>query len=257
MQNAKVRNCIPFSILPFPFCLFHFALPLTATDRVGLLGGTFNPIHLGHLRAAVEVQEAFRLTRIILIPSAAPPHKSVEGAVSARDRLEMVRLSVTEVPGFEVSDVELERSGPSYSADTLDHFRAVLPCGARMFFILGMDAFLEIDTWDRHLELFDKAPFIVMGRPGAGNLESHEAKQVIGHFLYQKVSKQYAGFSKSGESFYFKHPEKMPIYTINVSALDISSTKIRKLIREGRSIRFLVPDATARFIYSKGLYKTP
>ncbi len=220
------------------------------------MGGTFNPIHLGHLRTALEVKEIFRLTRIILIPSAVPPHKSAQGVVGAGDRLEMVRLAVADAAGFEVSEVELERSGPSYSVDTLDHFRSAAPDGARLFFIVGLDAFLEIDTWDRYLELFNQAPFIVMARPDAGNPEDPEGQRAIGEFLTDRVSDRYARFNGPEPPPHFTHPDKKPIYTVNVSGLDISSTKIRRLLRDRRSIRFLVPDGVVQFIHSKGLYTT-
>ncbi len=227
-----------------------------SADRIGLLGGTFNPIHLGHLRTVLEVKEIFELSRIILIPSAIPPHKSAEGIAGAEDRLEMVRIAVADVPGFEISQVELERSGPSYSVDTLNHFRSALPKGARLFFIVGLDAFLEIDTWEQYPALFEKAPFIVMGRPEAGNPEAPGGRQAIQTFLSGKVSDRYAYFSASGAPPHFIHPEKNPIYTANVSSLDISSTKIRQLLGQGRSIRFLVPDGVAHYIHTKGLYRT-
>lgn len=227
---------------------------LNPTDRVGLLGGTFNPIHLGHLRTALEVKEIFGLSRIILIPSAVPPHKSAEGVVSARDRLTMVRMAVANAPGFEVSEVELERSGPSYTVDTLDYFLSRAPQGGRLFFILGLDAFLEIDTWERYSALFEKAPFIVMARPRAGNPEKPEGTRTIRKFLSDHLSDRYRHVSGSDSPPHFTHPEKETIYTVNVSAIDISSTTIRRLLREGRSIRFLVPDDVADFIQSKGLY---
>lgn len=220
------------------------------------MGGTFNPIHLGHLRAALEVKEIFRLTRIILIPSAVPPHKSSRGVVSARDRLEMVRRAAADAPGFEVSEVELERSGPSYSVDTLDHFRSETPDGARLFFIVGMDAFLEIDTWNRYRALFKQAPFIVMARPDAGNPEDPEGRRRLQAFLTDNVSDRYAPFDGPDSPPHFTHPENEPVYTVNISGLAISSTNIRRLLREGRSIRFLVPDKVAQFIDAKGLYRT-
>ncbi len=230
------------------------AVHLNPMDRVGLLGGTFNPIHFGHLRTALEVKEMFDLTRIILIPSAVPPHKSAQGVVSAEDRLEMVRMAVADAPGFEISEVELERSGPSYSVDTLDHFRSALPEGARLFFIVGLDAFLEIDTWDRYSALFQKAPFIVMARPGAGDPADPEGLRTLQGFLSARVSDRYGRFNESGLPPHFVHPEKEPVYTATVSGLDISSTRIRRLLRQGRSIRFLVPDPVAAFIHTKGLY---
>ncbi len=198
----------------------------------------------------------FRLGRIIFIPSAVPPHKSAQGIVNAADRLEMVRLAVADTPGFDVSEVELARSGPSYSVDTLDHFRSTVSRDARLFFIVGLDAFLEIDTWDRYRTLFDQAPFIVMARPDAGNPEDPAGRQALHAFLSENVSDRYVLSEASEVPPHFIHPEKPPVYAASVSGLEISSTKIRRLLRAGRSIRFLVTDGVAHFIYSKGLYQS-
>ncbi|HSM73080.1 MAG TPA: nicotinate (nicotinamide) nucleotide adenylyltransferase, partial [Desulfobacterales bacterium] len=116
-------------------------------NRIGLFGGTFNPIHLGHLRSAQEVLEAFDLQRILLIPSALPPHKEPEFLANAADRLAMIRQATLGHTGLSVSDVEITRPGPSYTIDTVRFFKRSLPADTRLFLVVGLDAFLEIDSW--------------------------------------------------------------------------------------------------------------
>jgi len=134
--------------------------------RIGLFGGTFNPIHYGHLRASLEVKETFRLDKIYLIPSAIPPHKSPHGVVDAKDRFHMIQLAISDQSDLVVSDVELDRPGPSYSIDTVHHFQNMLPKDTRFYLILGTDAFYDIDTWKAYKDFFDLVPMIIMLRPG-------------------------------------------------------------------------------------------
>ncbi|MBU4209797.1 MAG: nicotinate (nicotinamide) nucleotide adenylyltransferase, partial [Proteobacteria bacterium] len=148
-------------------------------EHIGLFGGTFNPIHVGHLRAIQDVQNRFALDKCYLIPAALPPHKEPGDVVDAKYRLEMIRLAVSEysdrLNSVIISDVELKRSGPSYTVDTVNHFKSILPYNSRLYFILGIDAFLEIDTWKSYSDLFYLTAFIVMARPrgvdteGSGN----------------------------------------------------------------------------------------
>jgi nicotinate-nucleotide adenylyltransferase len=213
--------------------------------RLGLFGGTFNPIHIGHLRAAVEVSEAFALDRLLLIPSANPPHKSDHDMAGAKERLEMVRLAVEGMHGFEASNVELTRSGPSYTIKTLQYFQDHFGKESTIHFVVGQDAFSEITTWKSYLELFATAHFIVMTRPGSRlrNLESFIHTHISEDYQYDKTANRYA------------HPAWRSIFCLNVTRLDISATKIRELIRLGRSIRFLVPSRVDEFIKQKGLYQ--
>lgn len=213
--------------------------------RLGLFGGTFNPIHMGHLRAAVEVTEAFSLDRLLLIPSANPPHKSTDGMASARERLEMLRLAIEGVPFFEASDLELARTGPSYTIDTLRYFQNHFGRESTIHFVVGQDAFSEITTWKSFKQLFATAHFIVMARPGA-RLKSLE------DFIRTNISKDY---QYDGTSSLYSHPEWCSIFCHNVTHLDISATKIRECIQQGRSIRFLVPPQVEAFIKRKGLYR--
>jgi len=212
--------------------------------RLGLFGGTFNPIHLGHLRAAVEVREAFNLDRVLLIPSAHPPHKMADHVANAQDRLEMVRLAVQGEPSLEASDVELARPGLSYTIETLRYFQEEFGPENHIYFIVGQDAFSEITTWKSYQALFATAHFIVMTRPPS-RLRSLE------DLIHTRISAEYQYDAGSNR---YSHPRWHAIFCLNITHLDISATRIREWIRQGRSIRFLVPDAVHGFIKKKGLY---
>jgi nicotinate-nucleotide adenylyltransferase len=216
-----------------------------------LFGGTFNPIHLGHLRVAVEVKEGFELDRVYLIPSALPPHKMPGEVADAADRQMMLNLAVDETPGLNVSDVELKRLGPSYTIDTVHHFKRALPDDSLIYLVMGLDAFLEIDTWKSYEELLAQVPFIVMNRPMAFKAGQGSEREIIENFLKSRLSENYIFYHAQ---LYYKLEGKQPIYIHEVSSLDISSTKIRELIKKGQSIEFLVPPKVAEFITTKGLY---
>ncbi|MFH2219755.1 MAG: nicotinate-nucleotide adenylyltransferase [Pseudomonadota bacterium] len=219
--------------------------------KIGLFGGTFNPIHLGHIGAALEVKKVFALEKIYLIPSALPPHKEPRGVSDARDRMEMARLAVLNHPDFCVSDVELNRSGPSYTIDTVRHFKSILPDDADLHFILGLDAFLEIDTWKSYRDLFQLISFIVMTRPDRAYRDTAKMRQALAAFIESRMS---VGYRFSLTESCYVHNEKQPVYMIDVPPADISSTMIRKHVSEGRSVRAMVPESVADFITNRGLY---
>jgi nicotinate-nucleotide adenylyltransferase len=219
--------------------------------RIGLFGGTFNPIHLGHLRAAVEVREGFELDEVFLIPAALPPHKMPGEVVPAADRLHMLNLALEDISGLEVSDVELNRSGPSYTIDTVHHFKAKLPDKTRLHLIMGLDAFLEINTWKSYEELLAQIPLIVINRPKAGSSLDEDPWKIMDEYITSKLSADYA-YSPARSCYLAKN--KQPAYVFEVTALDISSTRIRRQINQGRSIEYLVPQKVVEFIRSKGIY---
>jgi nicotinate-nucleotide adenylyltransferase len=219
--------------------------------RFGLFGGTFNPVHQGHLRAALEVKEGFELEEIFLIPAALPPHKIPGEVVDAGDRLQMLNLALENTTGLSVSDVELKRSGPSYTIDTVNYFKNALPEKSQIYLVMGLDAFLEIDSWKSYDELLVKVPIIVINRPTTDSRLSSVGWEVMDDYLKSSISGDYK-FSEL-QSCYLAG-EKQPIYIFEVAALDISSTRIRSLIKEGRSIGYLVPRKVAKFINSRGLY---
>jgi nicotinate-nucleotide adenylyltransferase len=219
--------------------------------QIGLFGGTFNPIHLGHLRAAVEVKDGFALDEVFMIPAALPPHKMPGEVAAAADRLHMLNLALEDASGLKVSDVELNRSGPSYTIDTVHHFKELLPDETRMHLIMGLDAFLEIDTWKSYQELLTQMAIIVINRPNAGSRLSDVPWKVMDDFLTSKFAADYA-FSSSRSCYLAK--DKQPVYVFKVTALDISSTHIRQQISNRRSIEYLVPQKVAEFINAKGIY---
>src|SRR3972149_6883120 len=172
------------------------------SKRIGLFGGTFNPIHLGHLRGAEEIREVFNLEEIIFIPSSIPPHKVTEKVIEARHRLEMVKLATANNPYFSISDVELLRPGKSYSIDTLRYFRENQQ--DNLFFILGGDAFVEIETWKEFQNLFSLCHFIVMARPGSQENTSSSPipGALIPKFRYDPEKEVW--IHVSGHMLYFK-----------------------------------------------------
>lgn len=220
--------------------------------RIGLFGGTFNPIHTGHLRAALEVKEGFELDEMHLIPSAVPPHKDAGGVADAQNRLEMVRLAAGDQNWFVVSEVELQRRGPSYSVDTVAFYRKSLPVGSEIFLVIGADAFMDIHTWKSYHRLFSLVPFIVMVRPQAGASESVPAFQRVGRCLRHHVD---PGYSWQPRQQRFSHTSLQSVAITEVTRLHISATRIRELITAGRSIRYLVPDTVMTYIQQRGLYR--
>jgi nicotinate-nucleotide adenylyltransferase len=220
-------------------------------NGIGLFGGTFNPIHLGHLRVAQEVKQGFGLERIYFIPSAIPPHKGISDLAKAQDRYQMLAEAIYDNPGFVASDVELKREGRSYTIDTVRHFQSILEKDTPCYLIVGSDAFLEIDTWKDFRDLLDLIPLIVMKRPseipGSGDFYNR-----LGHYLRMSVTD---GYELSENCACFRHAAKQPIYLFDVTPLDISSTNIRILIQRGASAKYLIPDSVGKYIQTKGLYK--
>lgn len=219
--------------------------------QIGLFGGTYNPVHIGHLRAALEVREGFELDEVIMIPAALPPHKMPADVADAADRLQMLNQALEDSPGLTISDVELKRAGPSYTIDTVAHFKHSLPDQSRIYLIMGMDAFLEIDTWKSYADLLLQIPLIIINRPQSGSAAQDPGWKIMEKFLASKISRDYV-FSESRSCYRARN--RQPVYIFEVTSLDISSTRIRNLINQGRSIQYLVPSKVADFINSKGLY---
>ncbi|MDX1708117.1 MAG: nicotinate-nucleotide adenylyltransferase [Desulfobacterales bacterium] len=219
--------------------------------RIGLFGGTFNPIHRGHLQAASEVKRIFNLDHIFLIPAALPPHKRPVAVASADDRLAMIRLAIGDMSAITVSDVELQRSGPSYTIDTVYHFKSTQPDDARIFLIVGLDAFLEIDTWKSYRQLLEQIPMIIMGRPHRQHQTVDQGWKILQEYLTFKIAADYR-FSKTQKAFVSEG--RQPVYVCDVQALDISSTQIRQAVKQKQGIDNWVPAPVAEYINRKGLY---
>jgi len=207
------------------------------------LGGTFDPIHYGHLRLAEEVGEALELERVYLIPAAAPPHKEGRPITPFAARMRMVLLAVGESPLLECLDLEGQRQGLSYSIETLKELHRLFAPDPELYFILGMDAFYEIKTWHEYKGLFDYAHFVVIPRPGS-QTEKRES------FL----SSLDVGFRKERKGDQFTAPSGYRVLFREAMLMDISSTDIRKRVEEGKSIRFLVPEGVRHYIMKNGLY---
>jgi nicotinate-nucleotide adenylyltransferase len=225
---------------------------LTFVKKIGIFGGTFDPIHLGHLRAAVEIREGFALDAVYLIPSATPPHKTRSDISPPEDRLEMVRRGIGNTKGLRVSDIELKRQGPSYTIDTVCAFRKNLPSNVWLYLIMGLDAFLEISTWKSYEELLHLVPLIIINRPDPDGRLHTSINNAIDTLMARGELK---GYTCSMDSPCYTHCEKQPIFTFNVTALDIAASRIRETIRRGGAIDFLVPPGVADFIHEKRLYQ--
>ncbi len=212
--------------------------------KIGILGGTFNPIHLGHLRSAEEVREVFALDRIYFVPAAQPPHKSTRPLVAATHRLKMVELAVANNPFFIPSTIELERSGPSYSIDTIRRFRVDLPSSS-LFFILGLDAFREIHTWKEYTLIPSLCNLIVTSRPGISTPPVDQFLPVALQttLWYDPAIKMYHHISGHCLAFH------------EIQGLNISASQIRKIALQGRSLRYLVPSAVEAYIVEHTLYQ--
>jgi len=215
-------------------------------ERIGLLGGTFNPIHLGHLRAAEEVQEKFSLDTVLFIPSYIPPHKLTTEMAAPEDRLAMVRLAVRGRPCFAGSSIEIEARQTSYSIITLDKVKKAYP-EARLFFIVGVDAFLEIETWKSYRDVLEQCRFIVVSRPGH---HLDQAGKVLPEEYRDRILDA-RGPGRIDQRLILKHQ----VFLVDIRALDISSTEIRRRIRRGQPIKGLVPEAVEEYIKNKKLYQ--
>lgn len=196
-------------------------------ERIGIYGGTFNPIHNGHLHLAREIQEALQFDRIIFIPAKIPPHKDATDLASGKDRMEMVRLAVEDFPGAMVSDIELKSHGKSYTVYTMEKLGALLP-DSEFTLMMGADMLLTFDKWFRWQDILQMARLAAVAR-GAGELET--------------LRKKAAELSPEGR-----------IDVIEAPPLPMSSTDIREQIREGGGVSHLLPEAVLRYIRKAGLY---
>lgn len=212
--------------------------------KIGLFGGTFDPIHWGHLRSAEEVSETFGLDRVYFIPASIPPHKRGQTTTPAEDRLQMVRRGVSGNSRFNVSTVEISRVGVSYSIDTIRAFNAKKLKGDSLYFIIGLDAFREIGTWKDFGDIFPLCNFIVTSRPG-----SKESDPLKGTGIAVKKLFCYDFKRKN-----YRHRSGTRILFIELTDIAISASEIRTLVKQGKSIRYLVPSAVERYIKRRSLY---
>jgi len=212
--------------------------------NIGILGGTFNPIHLGHLRAAEEIAEDFALDKVYLIPSGMPPHKLQAPIADFAHRFEMGRLASAISPLLDVWDIEGTRAGFSYSIETLKYFHKSFGGELDLFFIVGTDAFLDIGTWKEYQNLFKYASFVVINRPGFASKK-----------LMELVKSLNVGFQWYAKGKRFRHPSGTALFQKDITLMDISASSIREKVGRGKSIRFLVPEAVREYIEKTGLYR--
>ncbi|MCM8790403.1 MAG: nicotinate-nucleotide adenylyltransferase [Candidatus Omnitrophica bacterium] len=187
--------------------------------RIGILGGTFNPIHIGHLILAEEALAKLRLDKVVFVPTYIPPHKALEGNVKPEDRLKMTELAVADNAAFEVSDFEINSRKTSYSVDTLKEFRRRYGEDAQLYFITGSDLLKDLFSWKNVNDIFKMSKFIVANRPG---------------YPVQEVPKE--------------------VETVVITPIEVSSEDIRRRLKSGRSIRYLVPDKVREYIIANKLY---
>ena len=211
--------------------------------RIGLMGGTFNPIHMAHLRIAEEAREFCSLDRVLFIPVADPPHKPLAGEVPFEQRCEMVRLAIAGNPAFELSDIEGRRSGKSYSIDTITAFRNEHP-HAELYFIIGSDSFLELGLWRRYADIVCSCNLIVVERPGR---QVSDPLSALPADLQEILH-----YSPAGRRL--EHGAGTCVYFFAGCLLDISSSEIRRLAAAGQSIAYLVPSRVEEYIKEQRIY---
>ena len=203
----------------------------TSCKRIGVLGGTFNPIHNGHLEIAGAVRKAYRLDKVLFIPSGMPPHKTRTEVIGAEHRLAMVRRAISGEPYFEVSEMEINRSGYSYTVDTPGQLRQIYGPDCTIYFIIGADIIPELITWREASRVFSLCEFIAVLRPG------HTRQEFLTEI--EKLRTDY----------------KASINTADAQMPDISSTQIRELIKENKPITGLVPKCVEKYVIENRLYK--
>jgi len=217
------------------------------TQRLGILGGTFNPIHFGHLAAAEEVRDRLKLEKVIFIPSFLPPHKIDDDIASAVQRQEMVRLAIKGNIHFTVSDMEIRRGGRSYTIETIEALLQSHP-GAELHFLTGLDSFLEIRTWKDWDRLLTICSFVVLSRDG------YRFRDIAQLGFPDIPERELSALDAREKDQVVVTTGSSRIYLERVPFYDISSTDIRTRVRGGRSIKYHLPEAVEHYIIENKLY---
>ena len=197
-------------------------------QRLGIMGGTFDPIHYGHLLMAEEARQAFALDEVVFVPNGRPAHKKEYLVSAPEERYAMTLLATGSNPCFSTSRIEIERPGPSYTIDTLRGFREIYKDLDALYFITGADAVLEILTWHEYDQLVRECQFIAVTRPG---------------FVLERLP-------EIADAAFLDH-----VFYLPIPGLEISSTDLRKRVREGRSVKYLMPEPVEAYIKQQGLYR--
>ena len=216
--------------------------------RIGILGGTFDPVHVGHIDTAAAAHRALRLDRVLVVPSGSPPHRQTQPAASRFHRFAMTALAVNGISHLIASDLEIGESGPSYSYDTLARLHARGVERSQIFFITGADAFAEIATWSRYPDVLDMAHFAVVSRPG------HRAADVVASIpsLAARVRQATDGVGPQSVA-----AAQVSVVVVDAATPDVSSSEIRRRISAGESIEGLVPESVRAHIVQHRLYSQP
>lgn len=219
--------------------------------RIGILGGTLDPVHCGHLAAAVAARDAFDLSEVLVLPSRIPPHRAVQPLASPFHRFAMASLAVSGVPKLFASDDELRLDGPSYTADTLERQHARGLRTRQIFFITGADAFAEIATWKRYPEVLELANFVVVSRPG------HRIEALPSRLPALADRMRPAGDAlRPGSGQAAADGAKPLIFLLQTPTPEVSSTIVRDRLRRGEAITGLVPPLVETHILQHGLYRS-
>ncbi len=220
-------------------------------NRLGLLGGSFNPIHNGHLAIAHQVYERLRLSRILFIPTGDPPHKQIGSLAPAQARLEMLTLAIAETPFFEVSTIEMNRAGKSYSIDTVREVHAQYGPSWELFFIIGLDAFLEFSTWRAPEELLQLCHFLVVPRPGQ-SFQSLSKIPLLPNLNTQALRQLDLGVVDQVE---IAVPGSSGLTCILLRPCLISASEIRKRIQGNLPLANMLPTSVESYILQHSLYQ--
>lgn len=221
--------------------------------RIGLFGGTFNPIHTGHLQIAKEIKEHFSLDCIIFIPTGIPPHKEISDVIDPAHRLNMVELAIAPHKDFAVSSIEAERKGFSYSIDTVKTLLKEMGETSEIYFIVGIDAFIDIKTWKDVDELLTLCNFIVIPRHGhrfidIKGVDIPPLKGVAESDLEKLDRREISRFA-------VPLTERYSLFLEQITHCNISSTELRRLIKEGKELKNLLPESVILYIIKKKLYR--
>lgn len=211
----------------------------------GIFGGTYNPVHWGHLRTAIEIKHALDLEKMLLLPCGVPPHRE-QPEVSSEMRLAMLKLALEDFPELEIDDRELKRNGPSYSVDTLNSLHSEMP-DEIFVMCIGADAFLQLNTWHRWRTLFELAHIVIAHRPGWSLDEvSKQLPDELQSELSARILREAGRFSEKKAGY---------IMELNVTEIDISSSNIRQHVANHEPISDLVPEAVEAYIKRHQLYQ--
>ncbi|MBI3016736.1 MAG: nicotinate-nucleotide adenylyltransferase [Deltaproteobacteria bacterium] len=215
-------------------------------QKVGIFGGTFDPIHNGHLRVALHIEEKLKLNHIYFVPAYRSPYKTDESFAAPHHRSEMVKRAIIPFPHFSVSEFELNKKGVSYTIDTLKHYQGLLSPDAELYFILGTDAFLGIAQWKQVADLFAIAHLVVVSRPG------YQFKPLSQILKNDKLAKEFVALSENKE---YQHFTGHHIYFFELPTMDISSSELRDKISQHEPYSSFVPKEVQEYIQAQHLYE--